>query len=56
MSTFGLNIGVQGMSAQQRALEVTGHNIAMPIQRLTRQEAVMLHYTIKTNKVLSVQR
>ncbi len=53
MSTFfGLNIGVRGMSAQQRALEVTGHNIANANTKgFTRQEAVMATtIPIKTNQ------
>jgi len=39
---FGLNIGVSGLAAQQRALEITGHNIANAnTEGFTRQEAVI---------------
>lgn len=49
---FGLNIGVRGMTSQQRALEVTGHNIANANTKgFTRQEAVMATtIPIKTNQ------
>ena len=48
---FGLNIGAKGLASQQRALEVTGHNIANANTKgFTRQEAVMATtMPIKTN-------
>lgn len=49
---FGLNIGAKGLAAQQRALDITGHNIANANTKgYTRQEAVMQSSTpIKTNQ------
>lgn len=39
---FGLNIGYRGLQAQQRALDITGHNIANAnTQGYTRQDVVM---------------
>ncbi|MDD4665979.1 MAG: flagellar hook-associated protein FlgK [Clostridia bacterium] len=42
-STFtGLNIGYSGLAAQQRALDITGHNVANAnTQGYTRQEVIM---------------
>lgn len=39
---FGLNIGAKGLAAQQRALDITGHNIVNAnTEGYTRQEVVM---------------
>ena len=42
-SFFGLNLGYKGVAAQQRALDVTGHNIANAnTEGFSRQRAVMV--------------
>ncbi len=42
-SFFGLNLGYKGVSAQQRALDVTGHNIANAnTEGFSRQRSVMV--------------
>jgi flagellar hook-associated protein 1 FlgK len=42
-SFYGLNLGYKGVAAQQRALDVTGHNIANAnTDGFSRQRAVMV--------------